>query len=199
MYGPFKRAYSREIDSWLVSNAGKTVSIYELAELSGKAWPKARTPANIKGGFVSADIHPFQRDKWTDDDFCLAQVTDRPNLQGDNDGTFASTSAIVGSIQVIADSPQVADEVPVTHSEIHLPIPLTIYHRLHRRNILTFRERVVLLVTGNVASELSRITPESVRPFPKAAPRKAGVARKKLSSEIFTSTPVKKGIAHTRT
>ena len=109
------------------------------------SWSKAGTPANIKGGFVSGGIHPFQPDKWTDDDFCLAQVTDRPNPQGDNDGTVASTSAVVGSIEVIADSPQVADEVPVTHSEIHLPISLTIYHHLHRRNILTFRERVVLL------------------------------------------------------
>jgi len=81
VYGPFKRAYSREIDSWLVSKAGKTMSIYELAELSGKAWSKAGTPANIMGGFVSASVHPFQRDKWTDDDFCLAQVTDRPNPQ----------------------------------------------------------------------------------------------------------------------
>jgi len=47
-------------------------------------------------------------------------------------------------------------------------------------------------VTGNIASELSGITPESVRPFPKAAPRKAVVARKRVSSEILTSTPVKK-------
>ena len=111
VYGPFKHAYNRGIDSWLVSNAGKTVSTYELAEISGKAWSKAGTPANIMGGFVSAGIHPFQPDKWTDDDFCLAQVTDRPNPQGDNDGTVASMSAVVGSLQVVADSPQVADEL----------------------------------------------------------------------------------------
>jgi len=46
-------------------------------------------------------------------------------------------------------------------------------------------------VTGNL-SVLSGITPESIRPFPKAAPRKAGISRRKLSSEILTSTPVKK-------
>jgi len=55
-------------------------------------------------GFASAGTHPFQRDKWKDDDFCLAQVTDRPNTQGDNDGTTASTSAATGSPQVTDDS-----------------------------------------------------------------------------------------------
>jgi len=63
------------------------VSIYDLAEISGKAWSKAGTPINIMAGFSSAGIHPFQPDKWTDDDFCLAQVTDRPHPHGDNDGT----------------------------------------------------------------------------------------------------------------
>ena len=43
------------------------------------------------------------------------------------------------------------------------------------------------------SNEHGRITPESIRPLPKTAPRKqkAGIGRKKLSSEILTSTPVK--------
>jgi len=130
------------------------------------SWSKAGTPANIKGGFVSGGIHPFQPDKWTDDDFCLAQVTDRPNPQGDNDGTVASTSAVVGSIEVIADSPQVADEVPVTHSGD------TSTHTFDNLPPSTSPKHSDIpgasgpAVTGNIASELSGITPESVRPFP---------------------------------
>jgi len=75
VYGPFKKLYNREIDSWLVSNPAKTVSIYELAELSGRAWIKASMPANIISGFAAAGLFPFQPDKWTDEDFYLSQVT----------------------------------------------------------------------------------------------------------------------------
>ena len=79
VYGPFKRLYNREIGSWLVGHPGKTVTIYDIAEISGNAWTKASMPANIISGFVASGIHPFQPDKWQDEDFCLAQVTDRPN------------------------------------------------------------------------------------------------------------------------
>src|ERR1043165_237108 len=78
VYGPFKKLYNRQIDSWLVSNPAKTLEIYELAELSGRAWVKASMPANVISGFVASGLHPFQPDKWTDEDFYLTQVTDRP-------------------------------------------------------------------------------------------------------------------------
>ncbi|XP_065673871.1 uncharacterized protein LOC136090823 [Hydra vulgaris] len=60
VYGPFKCHYNREVDSWLVSHTGKTVSIYDIAEISGKAWAKKSMPANIISGFsasVSIEIN----------------------------------------------------------------------------------------------------------------------------------------------
>lgn len=74
VYGPFKRLFNREMDSWLAGHGGKTVTIYELAEISGKAWLKASMPANIISGFDYAGLHPFQPDKWQDEDFALAEV-----------------------------------------------------------------------------------------------------------------------------
>jgi hypothetical protein len=62
VYGPFKRLFNREMDTWLSNHGGKTVSIYELAEISGKAWIKASMPANIISGFASAGLYPFQPD-----------------------------------------------------------------------------------------------------------------------------------------
>ena len=59
VYGPLKRAYNCEIDSWLVSNTRKTVSIYEVAKISGKAWSKAATPTNIMAGFVLLEFIRF--------------------------------------------------------------------------------------------------------------------------------------------
>lgn len=74
VYGPFKRQYNREVDSWLINNPGKTVSILEIAELSGRAWLKASMPRNILSGFSSAGLCPFDCDKWKDEDFFLSQV-----------------------------------------------------------------------------------------------------------------------------
>ena len=38
VYGPFKRYYSSFCDSWMTSNPEKSLSMYEVAELSGHAF-----------------------------------------------------------------------------------------------------------------------------------------------------------------
>lgn len=62
----------------MVNHPGKTMTIYEIAECLGKAYPKAFTPNNIKSGFKSAGIYPFDRNVFTADDFLSSFVTDRP-------------------------------------------------------------------------------------------------------------------------
>lgn len=44
VFGPFKGYYNRAIDSWLASNPGKTVSIFDVAQISGQALALAFTP-----------------------------------------------------------------------------------------------------------------------------------------------------------
>ena len=61
-YGPFKRYYSSFCDSWMTSNLGKPLSIYEVAELSGHAFHKAFTIKNITSSFRSSEIYPFNPD-----------------------------------------------------------------------------------------------------------------------------------------
>lgn len=78
LFGPFRGHYNRAIDSWLAANPGKTCSLYEVAELSGKAFSLAFTPKNIQSGFARCGIYPFNRDIFTDDDFIGSYVTDRP-------------------------------------------------------------------------------------------------------------------------
>ena len=66
------------MSAWLLSNPGKTASVYELAEISGKAWTEACIPSNIISGFQSAGIYPFQPDKWLED-FVIDEVRDAAN------------------------------------------------------------------------------------------------------------------------
>jgi len=81
VYGPFKRLYNLEMGAWLDTTNGKPVTIYDIAEISGKVWTKAAMPANIISGFAASGLHPFQPDQWKDEDFCLAELTDRQNPQ----------------------------------------------------------------------------------------------------------------------
>ena len=92
VYGPFKRYYSSFCDSWMTSNPGKPLSIYEVAELSGHAFHKAFTIENITS-FRSSGIHPFNPDDFHNDAFLPALVTDIPlQLDEVDSSTAPSTS-----------------------------------------------------------------------------------------------------------
>ena len=48
VYGPFKTFYNQAANAFIVSHPGKTITIYDLAELVGKADEQALTPRTIK-------------------------------------------------------------------------------------------------------------------------------------------------------
>ena len=62
VYGPFKRHYSCLCDSWMSSNPGKPLSIYDVAELSGQAFQRSFTIEKITSAFKSSGIHPYNPD-----------------------------------------------------------------------------------------------------------------------------------------
>ena len=76
--GSFKTYYNAEIDSWMLRNPGKPVTIYDLGELIGNAFLKAMTPVNITKSFKACGIFPFDRNIFDDKDFLPSSVTDRP-------------------------------------------------------------------------------------------------------------------------
>lgn len=85
--GPFKTFYSSAVNNWMLSpgNAGKPVTIYEIAALVGASYPKAFTPNNIAKGFSNSGFVPFNEYIFTDEDFMAANVTDRAIPQEDMD------------------------------------------------------------------------------------------------------------------
>jgi len=93
VYGPFKSFYNHSVDSWLQAHPGKTISIYEVAACVGKAFEKSMTPSNIKSGFKSTGIFPYDKFIFNDDDFLVSSVTDRQESQQvstDNNSTSPS-------------------------------------------------------------------------------------------------------------
>ena len=63
----------------MVSNPGKTVTIYDIPSIASEAQVNAMTHRNILSGFRSTGIYPFNRTLFTDIDFAAAEVTNRPN------------------------------------------------------------------------------------------------------------------------
>ena len=59
VYGPFKRYYNSACDCWTKENRGKAMTIYDIPDVIGRAFPKAFTPVNIRSGFKVARIFPL--------------------------------------------------------------------------------------------------------------------------------------------
>ena len=51
VYGPLKKRYNDSCNHWMVSNPGRTITIYEIGGLLGTRFHKAFTPSNIISGF----------------------------------------------------------------------------------------------------------------------------------------------------
>ena len=58
-------------------NRGKTMTIYDIPDMVGRAFPRAFTPVNIQSGFKVAGIFPFDRDIFSGLEFLPSDVTDR--------------------------------------------------------------------------------------------------------------------------
>lgn len=56
---PFKTFYNSAVNSWLRRNPGKQLTIYNVAECVGQAYPKAMTPINITSAFKNVGSSPL--------------------------------------------------------------------------------------------------------------------------------------------
>ncbi|KAF2889373.1 hypothetical protein ILUMI_16800 [Ignelater luminosus] len=74
-YRPFKDYLKVAFNYWHASNPGKRISIYEAAELTGKAYSKAFTIETICSGFKKRGTVPFDGSVFTAADFSAALIS----------------------------------------------------------------------------------------------------------------------------
>lgn len=141
----------------MITNPGKTITIYNVAELAGIAFSLAFTSSNIQSGFHKSGIYPFNKEIFTEEDFLSAYVTDRPN---------PIIAPETSPRQIDVSQPGTSKEVEKPLSDLAVPVPSS--------------------------NDTKLLSPEVIRPYPKAAPRKACRGRKKGSSRILTDTHEKK-------
>lgn len=164
VFGPLKAYYNKACNEFMAnfsSSSGNIprITIYDVAENVGKAFPLAFTMANITKGFHRSGIEPFNANIFCDEDYLSSYVSDRPDPN---------------SLKPTTTSDATATESPMVAAELHET------------------PDVASASTAATNEPPCLITPQQIRPLPKAGPRKiTNRGRKKGKSVILTSTPIK--------
>lgn len=180
VFGPFKKAVNTQCDNWVTNNPGTTMTIYHIPSIIKTALPIAGTNTNITAGFACTGICPLNENIFQEHEFMPSMVTDRPleptptDAQDDNGEGFLNESFInVASFVEINEEGEASQQ--------YTPRP----SGDEESNMST------TALMANLSTEVVDATLESIRPFPKAPPRKAtNRGRKKRHTEILTSSPV---------
>ncbi|GBL82556.1 hypothetical protein AVEN_263650-1 [Araneus ventricosus] len=161
VYGQLKKFINRACDSWM-SNKKRPLTIYDIPSIWAIALPLATTPLNIKSGFRVTGIYRLNTEIFQDVDFRPFFVTDRPVPTESNPLPQTPTHTFGSSTSVTIG--------PIS------PIPPGIASN--------FDEPVA--GTSGICITKSFPTPEDVRPFQKAGPRKSNNrSRKKKPTSIL--------------
>lgn len=84
------------------------MSVMNIAQCLGKAYPLAFTPANILSAFQATGIWPLNRNVFSDTDFAAASVTDRDFTGPDQTIQLSPNTSVAR-----CDRPTAAEETPV--------------------------------------------------------------------------------------
>ncbi|XP_067944474.1 uncharacterized protein [Watersipora subatra] len=192
VYGPLKRYLNSTMDEWQRSNPGRAITIYEMAQLSGVAFTKSVTNANIIAGFRATGIYPYNADIFDDSEFLPADVTDQPDPERHQPQPDAEPQP---------DARHQPDNEPQSDPEPHVePQASTSTHpspsssNIHVGEPIPSTSAQTPIEQRRVST--SHITPEQLMPLPKAGIRqKKNTKRRKVASAILTDTPEKNRIA----
>ena len=75
----------------MVSHPDNTITIFDVAELVGKADEQTLTPRTIRSGFAASGIWPFNRDVFGEDEFLSSHVSDRAHCNTNHCDTTSET------------------------------------------------------------------------------------------------------------
>ncbi|XP_074037775.1 uncharacterized protein [Leptinotarsa decemlineata] len=185
VYGPFKGKYKIASNDWMIAHPGKTITIHNIVELAGKAFQNLFTMNNIVSGFRRTGIYPLNRNTFTDEDFDASAITDRPPTVDVHKSSKQLTNSSL---------PQQNEELPSTSSGV------TENHTFEPPSTSSCGAVELSVPTiHNQDSEFSNfpsvISPDSVRPYPKAPLRNEKYrGRKRGRSKILTETPEKEAL-----
>lgn len=164
VFGPFKARYRASMNDWMTSHPGQTVTIYNVSEFAKDAYYSAFSLQNITSGFKNTGIYPLNKNIFTENDFLPSAATDRPMPM-----ELETTNVLPENTLTCQNT---SDPVEPPNSDT--------------RVIVSSRTE-----TSPTPGTSAIISPEMIRPFPKAPPRKTTQKRRKGATKIITATPEK--------
>lgn len=123
VFGPFKKFFSSNVNSWMNSNPNVTLNIYALPKLCSSAWDRGATPENIKSGFRATGIVPFDRDVFSDQDFLSSAVSDRRLPTGANAPVAEKNPSVAETTSTVAISGTSSPAIDAVSPECVRPLP----------------------------------------------------------------------------
>ncbi|CAD6230309.1 GSCOCG00006748001-RA-CDS [Cotesia congregata] len=196
VFGPFKKYCAAAQDKWLKENPGNSLTIYHIPKIVANSLPLATTATNITNGFKKSGIYPFNSNIFTEEDFSPAFVTDRPepaHVERQQLEQQPDTSDLTASSQPDASNSAVTSQPDENDSTVTGQLDATDSAATSQPDIshptATSQSSTMAVVSTPVFS------PEVVRPYPKAGPRKMSRAgRRKRKSAVLTDTPEKNAL-----
>ena len=79
VFGPLKKIWGPEQQTWMRNNPGKTMTIFDLPGILKRHGHNPAVSGKIIKGFEVTGIYPFNRNIFTDIEYAPSFVTDRPN------------------------------------------------------------------------------------------------------------------------
>ncbi|KAF2882073.1 hypothetical protein ILUMI_24076, partial [Ignelater luminosus] len=217
VYSSFKSRYNNAMTNWMISNPGKTVTIYNIPGFVKTIMSQAFSQTNILSGFRSTGIHPFNPDLFNEDDFMSGTTSSsHPVLETDSSGDSESSLSILrtkeNNQQEINDT-NVTSASPV-HQEVVVMAESAVSIQSKTEDVLASRDSRVetredisnligastvrdqnagsILPIPSTSESVLLITPERIKPYPKCGPRKTlRRGRQPGKTKILTKTPEK--------
>jgi len=77
IFSPYRASCNACINDRILSNPGKRVTIYGVADITGKSFSKPFTKDNIEMGFHVTGIYPLNKNIFGEDEFLSSELTIR--------------------------------------------------------------------------------------------------------------------------
>lgn len=195
VFGPFKTYYNTAASEWMIMHPGQPLTIYEIAELVGTAFPKAFTTSNIQKGFEISGLYPVNENIFHEHEYLSSYVTDRPldtqverkaaTVEEQTVEELDMTVSTNYALPSLSATPITSDATGTPNTSNATASSSTSYAAPNAASAELFQSR---------CRSPTPITPEMLRPYPKALPRKKLSGRPRGKSRILTDTPEKKEI-----
>ena len=118
-FGPLKRYYQEACENYMLHNAGKRITDYDIAGIFNTAYVSAATLDKGVKGFECTGIYPFNRNRIPEYRYAPAATTDNSATYESASITTQTLSFQIGSEDVIFEPPASGEELIVELHGLH--------------------------------------------------------------------------------